>query len=302
MKAVFSILVFSVLISGTALCQTGIDTAYIRQYSQRMTFKGYLSNNSIQLSQDNKYYEPKNILNVGIGFSIKNTVVDFEYDYGVVKLGGKNRGKTKSVDFQIHRYGRHFLLDLLYQKYQGFYQGTKDIVLYPELSVRQIGAEGSYLFNGDKFSAKAAYDQSEMQLRSVGSFVLGGGIYLYQLKSDRGVLLTPDDELNNLQLGANAGYAYSWVLGKYWLLSAMATAGFNFGNEPQLLKKGDIEIYPATFARASAGYHRSDWATYFSMLIHNKSVYPVQQRRVDITPFSLQLTYVKHFDHFFKKK
>lgn len=64
----------------------------------------------------------------------------------------------------------HFIVDLFYQNFKGYYQQQgQEITRYPELSVRQIGAEGSYLFNGNKFSAKAAFDLSSIKLGCIFS-------------------------------------------------------------------------------------------------------------------------------------
>jgi hypothetical protein len=267
-----------------------------------MSIKGIVSSNSIEITQNNKHYKPNNPLNVGFAFTLKNTVVDLRSDFGLINIGDKKRGNTNVVDFQVHHYGRHFLFDLFYQNYKGYYREDNGIELYPNLAAREIGAEGSYLFNGNKFSAKAAFDQSEKQLKSVGSFVLGGGIYLYRLNLEKELLTSDNSRLNNFQLGMNAGYAYSWVINNRWLMSGSATGGINLGNEPELLKNGKIQIYPTAFARGSAVYHKSDWAATFLLLIHNKSVYPVQGSTLNLTSLNMEISYVKHFDNWFKKK
>jgi hypothetical protein len=301
------ILIIGIFTSFNSLCKstadtTAIDTTYIKPYEQKMLIKGIVSSNSIQITQKNKYYKPNNPLNVGFSFTLKNTVVDLRSDFGLINIGGNKRGKTNAVDFQIHHYGRHFLLDLFYQNYKGYYREDKGIELYPALAVRAIGAEGSYLFNGNKFSAKAAFDQSEKQLKSVGSFVLGGGAYMYKLNLEKELLTSANSTLNNFQLGMNAGYAYSWVINNRWLMAGSATAGFNFGNEPELLKNGHIQVYPTAFARGSTTYHKSDWAVSFLLLIHNKSVYPVQGSTLNLTALNMEIAYIKHFDNWFKKK
>lgn len=294
---------FSIIFSTPfAFCQTVVDTTYIETYPQKMSVTGFLSNNSLEINEDNKIYKPNNLVKLGLGFSLKNTVFNFRYDVGVAQVGGKEHGPTKSVDFQVHRYGRRFLLDLFFLKYKGFYEGEKEIRLYPELSVNQIGAEGSYLFNSSQFSAKAAFEQSEKQLKSAGSFILGGGTYLYKIKSDRDLLATGNKYISNFQLGMNAGYAYSWVLGNHWLLSGMAKGGINIGNELQLLERGKINAYPTAFARGSAAYHKLDWVVSFLMLVNGKSLYSSQNRILDLTSVNFEISYVKHFDNFFKKK
>ncbi|MGY0035685.1 hypothetical protein [Pedobacter sp. NJ-S-72] len=101
----------------------------------------------------------------------------------------------------------------------------------------------------------------------------------------------------------NAGYAYSWVLNNHWLLSGMAKAGINIGNELKLLDRGKINAYPTAFARGSAAYHKLDWAvSFFLMLINSKSLYPEENNKLNLTSVNFEISYVKHFDNFFKKK
>jgi hypothetical protein len=301
MKVIF-VFITGIITSFNSFCQTTVDTTYIKTYDQKMLIRGIVSSNSIEIEDDNKHYKPNNPLNIGLGFALKNTALNFRSDFGLVQAGGKKRGKTKAVDFQVHHYGRHFLLDLFYQNYKGYYREDKEIELYPELAAQEIGAEGSYLFNGNKFSVKAAFDQSEKQLKSVGSFVLGGGIYMYKLNLEKELLVSGSSHLNNFQLGMNAGYAYSWVINDRWLMAGSATAGINLGNEPELLKNGKIQVYPTAFARGSAAYHKSDWAASFLLLIHNKSVYPIQGNTLNLTSLNMEISYVKHFDSWFKRR
>jgi hypothetical protein len=279
-----------------------IDTAYVATYAQKMMVTAFLSNNTIELLENKKYYKPNNPLNVGVGFLLRNTALNVRFQYGLIPIRSKEFGKTRSIDIQAHRYGRRFLLDLFFQKYKGFYEEKEAIALHPDISVRQIGAEGTYLFNGKKFSAKAAFEQSEKQLRSVGSFLLGGGIYWYKIAQGKDLSASDNTPIHNLQLGMNAGYAYSWVINDRWLMSGMATGGINFGNNPDLLKEGKIEAYPTAFARGSASYHKSDWAASFLFLINNKSVRSSLGNPLHLTSVNMQVSYVKNFNSFFKKR
>lgn len=286
----------------SAFCQDKADTSFIEQYPQKIQLTGYLSRNSIEIDQDQKYYRPNSTLRIGLGISVKNTLINLSGDLGLVRLGSEKRGDTKSFDFQVQHYDRYLLLDLFYQQFRGFYQGNKDIVLYPNLSIKQVGAEGSYLLNGNKLSAKAAFGQSEVQLRSVGSFVLGGGMYLYKVKLDKDFIISSNTTIDNVQMGVNAGYAYSWVIDKHWLLSGLAKGGFNLGNEPQAVKNGKVDLFPTAFGQGSGVYHQSDWSLAFSFLIHNNSVQYERVKNLNLTSLNLGLSYVKHLDHLFKRK
>lgn len=279
------------------------DSLYIKNYPQKIKLMGYVATNSIEIDEENNNYSPNYPLTTGIGFSIKNTIFAMQLGYSFIPLKNNDKyGKTKVVDFQVHNYGKRFLVDLFYQDYKGFYsqKENNDIIgIYPDMSVQQIGAEGTYIFNGSKFSAKAAFEQSEIQLQSAGSFLLGGGTYYYQLKG-----FDNNNQIENFQLGINAGYAYSWVINKYWLLSGMAKVGANFGNEPELFfKKGKTEVYPTAFVRFSGSYHESDWALSMSVLLNTKSVYPLNRNEeLNLTTLGMQLSYVKHLDNILKKK
>lgn len=183
------------------------DTAYVAPYPQKFMVTGFTGYSLLMLSHNEKEYSPNNPLLAGVGFSVKNTVISVRFSQGVANLNGSEYGKTRITDFQVHNYGRKFITDIFIQNYRGFYNEGPPITLYPDLRVRQIGIEGSYLFNGQRFSAKAAFEQSERQLQSAASWVLGGGAYLLRVQSGGDEPYIEDGAIDNLQFGVNGGYA-----------------------------------------------------------------------------------------------
>ncbi|SDT69175.1 protein of unknown function [Mucilaginibacter mallensis] len=304
MKFIFTIFMLF-MATYTAMAQTAkVDTSYIKTYEQKILLQGYVSTNTIQVVNGSKTYNANYPLNVGFGFALKNTIINATYDFGLIPLKGKEYGKTNLNDLQIHNYSTHFMLDIFLQKYSGFYSGglyNQPITLYPNLSVSQVGAEGSYVFNGNQFSGKAAFEQSEKQLISAGSFIIGGGVYLYRVGLDSNMLIAGNRSVRDLQLGLNLGYVYSWVLGDFWLLSGMAKIGANGGNQQQYAGTGNLKIYPTAFARGSATYAKPNWAVSYLMLINDKSVYAFGNR-FDIASINFQLSYVRHLNSIFKRK
>lgn len=281
------------------LGQSAVDTAYIGQYPQKMMVKAFISRSGIEIDHNEKGYSPNNPTRFGIGFSLRNTVINLSSSFGIFPVE-KDLGKTKSVDFQIHNYGRKFLTDLFYQKYKGFYNDDDTVILYPETSAQLIGGELTYVFNHRRFSTKAALEQTEKQLQSAGSFLIGGGAYHYKLRLEE-ALGASKNNVNNFQLGVSAGYGYSWVISEHWLLSGMATVGINAGNEVDVLEDGKIKLYPTAFARGGAGYHKNDWGIGMSFLVNNKMIYYTQDS-FSLTSVNLQITYVKHFDRVFGRR
>jgi hypothetical protein len=296
------VFIIGIITSLHSFCQSTIDSTYIKKYEQKMLIRLFVSSNAVEIEKNNKHYKPNNPLNVGVGFALKNTVVNFRTDFGLIQFGGSELGKSKVVDLQVHQYGRHFLVDLFYQNYKGYYLRDKGITLYPNVSVREIGTEVSYLFNGSKFSARAAFDQSEIQLKSAGSFILGGGFYWFKLNLENDLVVSGKDQINNLQFGVNGGYAYSKVLGTHWLLSGSGTLGLNVGNKTASLGNWRTKVYPTGFGRGSIGYRKPDWAVAFLFLIHNKTIYTIETRTLNLTSVNLEMAYVRHFNRWLKKK
>ncbi|MDV6168591.1 DUF4421 family protein [Flavobacterium sp. DG1-102-2] len=294
----FYFLLITIAVSQNSSGQS-VDTTYIGQYPQKMMVKAFVSRNGIVIGHNDKDYSPNNPVRLGFGFSLKNTVVNLSSSFGIFPAE-KDYGDTKSVDFQIHNYGKKILVDLYYQKYKGFYNDNGNVTLYPSTSAQMIGGELTYVFNHKRFSTKAALEQTEKQLQSAGSFLLGGGAYHYRIRLEE-AFGAGNSSVNNFQLGVNAGYGYSWVINEHWLLSGMATVGVNAGNEVDVLEDGKIKLYPTAFARGGAGYHKNDWGIGMSFLVNNKLLYYTTDS-FSLTSVNLQITYIKHFDSVFKRK
>ena len=282
------------------------DSLYILGYPQKFKVMGFVATRSLEIDAGNKNYSPNYPLTLGVGFVVKNTIFGMQLGYGFIPLKSKKEyGKSKVMDFQAHHYGRNVIVDLFFQDYKGFYSykraGSIE-ELFPDMSVLQFGAEATYVFNGNRYSSKAAFDLNELQLESAGSWLVGGGAYYYRLKGFEDDAPSSSNTFENVQLGINTGYAYSWVINDRWLLSGMAKAGVNFGDATHKTHNGNVEIYPTASARFSGNYHKKDWGLSMVIMISNKSVYPIKSDELSLTSITMQLSYVKHLDDLFKKK
>lgn len=306
MKTILTVLGILGVAGQYCRAQLKVDTAYIKQYDDKRTFNVFLGRRSLELNGAGKIIKPNSPLNIGLGYSVKNTVINLEAVITGIRLASKEKyGKSSVFDLQMHNYGRRLLIDLFYQRYHGFYyqnMSTREITHYPDLGIRRMGGEATYLFNNKQLSLKAAFQEKQRQVKSAGSFVLGGGAYYTRLNNIAETGLAQKDNLDNFQVGVGAGYAYSWVINKHWLLSGMATLGVNAINEWNEFKHLRLKAYPRAFARGAAGYSRSDWGLYFSFLVHNDVVYNQLHERLTLTTINNQLSYIRHFNYFFRKK
>lgn len=259
----------------TSYCSAQIDSAYIRPYNHKLMLLGYAVKDMLFLSfetpEQELTYMPNNPVELGLGVAINNTVLCVAYGYGFDFMRDKELGKTKSFDFQLHDYGRKFVFDLFVQRYKGFYmedeKAKKEYVLCPDLRVRQYGANGQYIFNNKRFSYKAAFNQSEKQLRSAGSFLIGAGIYHSKIQSDSSFVYNNRRTLENFQFGISGGYVYTWVLGKRWHITLATTVGISFGCETfSRFGKDRLEISPTVLPRFAAAYNHDNWALSLSFV------------------------------------
>lgn len=284
-----------------------VDSTYIGFYEKQFGVKTFVSKDFVNMAQEisgeeEKVFLPNNPVSIGLGISIYNSVINVGYGYGFDFMRDKNRGKTKSFDFQYHYYGRKFVFDVTAQRYRGFYLDDTDsksdeIVLYPDMSIRMYGLHGLYIFNNDKFSYRATFNQSEKQLKSTGTILVGGGIYTTKIASDSSFMHNGRSTLRNFQFGVSAGYAYNWVLGRYWYISGSTTVGINFGSEKlSTFGKEKIKVTPSVFPRISMGYNRSNWALSFSYVNNILFESLNDDNSLSIFSGSFQMSYTKRFN------
>jgi len=207
-------------------------------------------------------FMPNARMDIGVGIAVYNTIIGLDLGAGVRMQDKQKYGKTRSFDFQVHHYNRRFVVDLYVQRYQGFYEEQgKDIFLHPDLRVTRLSLHSHYVWNHRKFSYKAAFAQTERQIRSAGSWLSGAEYYKTRIRSDEPLTNEGHRRSNNFQIGINGGYAYTWALGKYWNLGVAGTMGVAFGNEAfEDSWKKSVAVYPVVCPRFSAVYDRRDWA------------------------------------------
>lgn len=280
--------------------QAQVDSSYIQPYDHELSIKPhvYYKYTSIthEIDDDNELtYMPNSPVSLGLGVTYKNYSLSGGYGFGFMR--DKERGNTKSLDFQYHYYGRKFIADIFFQRYKGFYTEEKDEVyeIYPDIKVVQYGVHGQYVFNNKKFSYRAAFNQSEKQLKSAGSWQLGGGIYYNEIRSDSTLYLNEYKSLRNYQFSISGGYVYNWVINKNFFLSGGVSVGANLGIENTSDFKKVI-ISPSVFPRISAGYNADDWSIGLSAVINRMYVTRTSSLKMIFDTGTLQMSFIKRFD------
>ena len=301
-KLKFNLLLISILLACEAFSQ--VDSTYIGFFEQKHSLRPYFSYSFTSLTHevnDNKVitYRPNTPFGIGLDLSYRGISIGGAYKPGFLRDGEK--GKTRLLDFQYHFYKRKFVFDFFFQDYKGLYVQEKegdDIELYPDIHLTQYGIFGQYVFNGNQFSYQAAFSQNEKQLKSVGSFLLGGGIYINRARSDSSLVFTEGRHfLNNFQFGVSAGYAYTWVASNRFYVSGSMTVGVNVGAESvSAFGKKKTEVYPTLFPRISVGYNNEDWSISFTGINNRVFIFHSDESNMAFDTGHIQVSFIKRFN------
>ena len=185
-------------------------------------------------------YKPNG--NYGLGFGLYLFEVGFEVTFSIQPEASKQflYGHSRTTDLQANILGKNFGLDLFTQNYNGFYQTDQNKsvpanVPYPQrpdISIWNTGINGIYLFNKNKYSIRAAYNFSERQLKSGGSFLMSGTLNTFSLRADSAVygpayestFGTKADfsKLDYTTLSISPGYAHTLVVKNFFVNGSLS--------------------------------------------------------------------------------
>ena len=289
-----------VVIFQASHCLAQYDSTYIIPPDQELTAGIYSYYQFTMMTQetgnDEIVYQPNSP--VGMGLSVSYKRLSLSGGMGLNFLRDPERGKTKIIDFQYHIYGRRFILDLFFQNYKGFYKEEDEytIIIYPNLRLVQYGIFGQYIFNNRKFSYRASFNQSERQLRSAGSFQLGGGFYYNQISSDSSLVINEQQHrLNNYQFSISGGYIYTWIIKKNFYATIGVSVGLNLGTETMENLK-NIEVSPSMFPRISMGYNGRNWSLGMSFVMNRMYVSWKDESNLLFDTGYGQIAFIRRFD------
>ncbi len=288
------------------------SNAYYKTIEEDLIVRTVIYHNVIKLNieeLDKKElinYSSNNSINVGLGVTHSKIPFGISIGYSIGNALDRDYLKTESTDFQLHWYRQKYVIDIFYQNYKGFYiEDTElnfDQANIPDLSVSTTGIVGQYIFNANKFSYRAAFNQKEKQIKSAGSFLLGGGVYFFHLKSTDLSVLKNEKSLKSFQMGINAGYSYNWVINSDWLINSSLTLGANIEKEnPNAGNICDrLSIKPASLVRLSCFYNSQKWSMGISGVINMVALTYTKDLERKLMFGRFNITYLRRFS--FKNK
>ena len=190
-------------------------------------------------------YRPNN--DFGLGFGVYAFGIGAEITFAMQpKQSSQDRfGHSTASDLQLNLLSKRWGMDVFTQHYEGFYLNdpNKPVAANmpypqrPDISTWNTGVNGIYVFNKNKYSLKAAYNFSEKQLKSGGSFLLTGTLNTFSLRADSAVYgagyesvfgVNADfQKLDYTTLRIAPGYGHTLVLKNFFLNGSLSVGPAN---------------------------------------------------------------------------
>ncbi len=282
-----------------------VDSTYIASHKRMYGVKVMASNDFLALEYaykgDEKFkYDSNKPFSLGVGFMWGTSSLSFSQGFSFLK--DSRKGKTKATDFQYHHYGDKFLVDLYFKQYKGFYLNEEkdiaDIVKYPDLRINMYGVLYQYVFNNKRYSIAAANDQSKRQLKSAGTWLVGGSFFYTALRNIPDFDVEYKDyEKKTYQFGPSVGYGYNWVLWDDLLLAGSVVFGVNGAFEENLLTKNThFIVNPTMGARLSISYYKNDWVFSGTSIINGVYLDAQHDYQSNLLTTNFVFSIMKRFD------
>ncbi len=276
-----------------------VDPNYIREFPGTVTVRTFagekisgfdLVDNS---RNESLKYRPNNVLGIGLGVTIRGLGINISTRLPAHDTKDDLYGKTRQLDLQVHRYRGNFALDIYFQRYKGYHlqdnsavsavEGPTAYPYFPDLQNNTFGATGLYVFNGKRFSLRAPIDQQDWQMRSAGSWLLGGSLFSHLIGNNHQTLLPPNmkqpefmdgsriSKIDNYGATVNLGYGYNFVLHRHWFVGLLADAGAGVGYSEVTDQAGSshkVGLQLNADARLAFGYNAQKWFAGVYAIIH----------------------------------
>jgi len=226
---------------------SNLDTAYIEPTDHIFAARLYLSHKYTDLHVRNPetdrefLFEPNSGLNLGLGFTYQTFTLNVAVPFSFMNPD-RQQDWPFYLDLQAHAYPQKWIFDFYGQFYRGYTLNSKYLkqsdekYLREDMKMNSVGLNANYLFNGEKLSLAAAFNQVAIQKKSAFSPFVGLEAYVGNMKGDS--LLLPSNEVeavnnfresNYFQFGPNAGLAGTLVFGKGFFLTGVASVNYSVG-------------------------------------------------------------------------
>ena len=225
---------------------------------------------------DNSYwnwdlrFEPPTATSIGFWIGYRGTGISFS------KSLTKNAGRYFSISTTGAKYGfnfrlRRFNISAATLNSEAHIQGVGDQVdklqgdMFSPVWVRSVYVNGYYVFNGRRYSQAAAYNQSVIQRRSAGSFLVGATWYQSSFDYsdvENSIFMEFAKGVGRIkvhQANLGVGYGYNLVPFRGFVINAMAMPTLSVYNRVKVYTYDFNYTMPLGEAAEAAGDDFGAW-------------------------------------------
>lgn len=161
----------------------------------------------------------------------------YTFSIPITDLGtGTDEQESKGLGLGLNLFLRQQLLSGRFRSTRGFRSLTPEgaSVFREDVDLFTAQVYGFHVLNNKRFSLRSSFKQRDRQLKSQGSFLLGGLIHRQLLTSD-GIYVPFEDgqekwisRAAQTKFGVGLGYAHAFMLGNNFFLTPFAIVGPEF--------------------------------------------------------------------------
>jgi len=262
---------------------------YIESFYRDLVVRVYSANKGNHFSFDDRIsalgirYRSNDSFKLGAGLNYKWFGLKIGADLPYSNHSSDQYGTSSSFGLQSYIIARPFVLDVVAMRTNGYYltlHGKNSKQFQPGnglpysinsgLKTINFGVNFIYVLNSDKFSYKAAFNQTDLQKKSAGSLVWGCGLSSFKIEEDEAIIPAEFSSeyfkdwaglvnFYSRSVYGSIGYAYSLVPLKFAILTASTSVRFGVRYNQLQFETGadDSQTKPGLGAeiRLSGGYH-----------------------------------------------
>ena len=184
-----------------------------------------------------------------IGFWVGYRGTGISYSFPITKKSGRqfsisSTGAKYGFNFRLRRFNTDetdYSTEIIQGDEVTFEDHSSGKIAEP-VWIRSVYVNGYYVFNGRRYSQAAAYNQSVIQRRSAGSFLVGATWYQSSFDfSDKAnkLFIFFGNNVNRIKLhqaNIGVGYGYNWVPFRGFVVNAMAMPTISVYNRVKVYK------------------------------------------------------------------
>jgi hypothetical protein len=222
-------------------------------------------------------YKPNNTYSLGLGVYLFELGVELAFAIPLREQRIERFGESHARDIHLNILSKRWGVDAFYQGYSGFYlldnenepEAKEPFPQRPDIGTKNFGITGHYVFNHQKFSFRSAYNYSERQLYSKGSFLLFAALNTFRVAADSSIVIgyRQNDfgshvnftRLRYTTFSIAPGYTFNLTYNHFYLNTTLAVGPahhwMNYTFEGEWTAHSDIAINSFIGARVAIGYN-----------------------------------------------